>query len=84
MKVKTNLCNNEEFKTVSFAKQGRNNAIPSLGKLYNEPRSINPEKVADLRMLLPCIPPLYHDFYLAIKSNKNDKSVIVQNPDELD
>ena len=81
LKTKQTLCAEVGFRTVSFARKGRNFALQPLRPLYSGKRCINPAKVADLRKLLPFIPPIFHPFYLSIKGDDKDKTVIVADPD---
>ena len=41
----------------------------ALDRLYHKPRALKVAKVQDIRNLLQFIPPIYHAFYNAIKSD---------------
>ena len=81
MKTKSSLSNEENFRTVSFAKRGRQYNVEHLEPLYTYARRINPAKVADLNKLLPFVPPIFHPFYLAIKPDLKDNTEIETHPD---
>lgn len=61
---------NEEFKIVNIGKRGQK--IPQIidcniiEKKYNGPIKINEKKLQNLKVLLPYIPQVYHDFYIRI------------------
>ena len=78
------MLQNEQFRTVTFARKGRPRTLPTLTTLYTEARSINPAKVSDLRKLLQFVPPIYHSFYMAIKGDKKDKTVVEEISDNED
>jgi hypothetical protein len=83
--IKSSLSNEENFRTVSFAKRGRQHNVELLEPLYTLcARRINPAKVADLSKLLPFVPPIFHPFYLAIKPDLKDNTEIETHPDSDD
>lgn len=58
---------NEPFKSVNIGKRGvQTSKFPTCSELplkYNSFIAINPKKLANLKALLPYIPPVYHGFY---------------------
>uniref|UniRef100_A0A2S2NSJ8 Uncharacterized protein n=1 Tax=Schizaphis graminum TaxID=13262 RepID=A0A2S2NSJ8_SCHGA len=72
MFYKTNLSEDEPFKTLNLIRRGTRNLEFALEQAYNEPLPISKEKKKDLIDLLPLIPDIYHDFYKNIKSNESE------------
>lgn len=62
-----------EFKQVSFRRRGKSGNIrdTQLKRRYSEMVAISEEKKKDLIDLLPLVPPVFHDFYLKLKTARD-------------
>lgn len=72
MSFKHTLSSEYVFRCLNFRKVGKSGVLPELGLLYSEPRALKKCKVSDLRKLLVFVPPVYHDFYNAIRSEADE------------
>lgn len=60
---------NEAFKAVNIGKRGQKIQIEELNALekkYVGPVPINAKKLANLKVLLPYIPGVYHNYYASV------------------
>lgn len=72
MSFKHTLSSEYVFRCLNFRKVGKSGVLPELGLLYSEPRALKKCKVSNLRKLLVFVPPVYHDFYNAIRSEADE------------
>lgn len=67
------LNDRKDFKVLSFLRRGKTSDLKNISLLnkYTDPFPISVEKKRDLCSLLTLVPPVFHNFYLNLKTSAN-------------